>query len=71
MSALSLEIIDHVRRSMAEIDLRLEDCYSILDGYHNVVNQELPILQDTEELSEKLSNLEGNLEHLKKINESD
>ena len=59
-------------QSMKDVDLRLEDCYSILLGYHQtLVNQNLPVLQDTEELSGKLSNLEGNLEHLKKINESD
>ena len=29
----TLEMIDHIRRSMAEIDARLEDCHSIILGY--------------------------------------
>ncbi len=67
----SLETIDNVRRSMAEIDLRLEECYSILYGYHQAVNQSINKFNDTQELSEKLSELGENLEHLKQRNESD
>lgn len=67
----TLETIDNVRMSMAEIDLRLEDCYSILLGYHQVMNQNLPKIQEAQELSKKLSDLQGNLEHLKQENESD
>jgi hypothetical protein len=54
-----------VRRSIAEIDLRLEDCYSILLGYHQAVNRGFHKLKDTQELSEKLSELGENLEHQK------
>tara|TARA_R110000744_G_scaffold44498_1_gene99234 strand:- start:783 stop:1136 length:354 start_codon:yes stop_codon:yes gene_type:complete len=67
----SLETIDNVRRSMAEIDLRLEECYSILYGYHQAVNQSINKFNDTQELGEKLSELGENLEHLKQRNESD
>ena len=56
---------------MAEIDLRLEECYSILYGYHQAVNQSLSKFNDTQELSEKLSELGDSLEHLKQRNESD
>ena len=61
----SIESIDKVRRSIAEIDLRLEDCYSILLGYHQAVNRGFHKLKDTQELSEKLSELGENLEHQK------
>ena len=66
----TLETIDNVRRSMAEIDLRLEDCYSILYGYHQAIHDDTPKF-NTEEISDKLSELGNSLEHLKQINESD
>jgi len=64
-----IEMIDNVRRSMAEIDLRLEDLHSILYGYHQTVNQQQPNF-NTKEISDKLEELEGSLENLKQKNES-
>ena len=63
----TLETIDHVRRSMAKYDERLEDCYAILFGYHqNKLASQLPepTQQETEEFHKTLeSNLaeKGNL----------
>lgn len=64
-----IEMIDNVRRSMAEIDLRLEDLHSILYGYHQTVNQQQPNF-NAKEISDKLEELEGSLENLKQTNES-
>ena len=64
-----IEMIDNVRRSMAEIDLRLEDLYSILYGYHQTMNQD-PSKFNTKEISDKLEELDSSLENLKQKNES-
>ena len=56
-----IESIDNLRRSMAEIDLRLEDCYSILTGYHQAVGQGLHKVSSPEDLNNKLNDLTRSL----------
>jgi len=57
----TLETIDNIRKTMAELDERLEDCYSILLGYHQA--KSAPTQQEMEELHETIKNnlVEGNL----------
>jgi len=44
----TLEMIDHIRRSMAEIDARLEDCHSIMLGYIQHKHAEVNSPSETE-----------------------
>ena len=64
-----IELIDNFRQSLTNIDLKLDDCYSILVGYLGEVRSNPT--QDVKELSEKLSELENSLGHMKQKNESD
>ena len=59
----TLEMIDHIRRSMAEIDARLEDCHSIILGYIQHKHAEVNSPSETEsktsyELEDEGNNLE-------------
>jgi hypothetical protein len=56
-----IESIDNLRRSMAEIDMRLEDCYSILTGYHQAVGQGFHKVDSPEDLNSKLNDLTRSL----------
>jgi|TARA_R110000851_G_scaffold309089_7_gene468398 hypothetical protein len=64
-----IELIDNVRQSLADIDLKLDDCYSILIGYLGAIRSNS--IENTKELSEKLSELENSLGNMKQKNESD
>ena len=59
----TLEMIDHVRRSMAEIDARLEDCHAIILGYIQHKHAEVNSSSETEsKTSYELENEGDNLD---------
>ena len=56
----TLEMIDHIRRSMAEIDARLEDCHAIMLGYIQHKHAEVNSPSETESKTSYELEDEGN-----------
>lgn len=61
----TIEDIESIRLSLSEIDLTLEDCYSILYGLRESKTNDLEKIQETtEEVSQKLNTLKKDVGHL-------